>query len=345
MSKIDPNKVVIWEKNVSNVKNSDNINTNVTESNPIKDTSNASSDKYTGKANPSKHPDEVSKVDFSNINGSIVKASGATSATVNSIKNLKGIDKAWVGNISSNTNSSGKSETAILTPKGLDYSKEIKVVYYFHGHHGSNSSSINSINDDLMKYAKEHNAIIVIPQGPNEDNGKRTTDSWLKPPKGDFSKFNQDVLVNIKNILPPSQNGAQPKITSIELAGHSAGGVAVRNCLEGIKDNKNSFSGSGWNDIKITNVHFLDASYEDGNGSGTSNRAEETYAAINKMDNKPKFHIMVATNGDREYKFGAKEGSHFKDKDKLKAKGVELEDISGKTKNHNFVPNVFFSGK
>lgn len=338
MSRIDDNQIIIRESRISPVK-VPVTETGISNLSKAIDVEEQKHDVDDVKKDILKHSDEVNKFDFQNPADPILKGENPSQLK------LPGLEKAWIGSVKTNTNSSGKSETAILVPKGLDYSKDIKVIYFFHGHGGSISYSVNSFKDDVMKYAKENNAIIVIPQGPAEDNGKRKTDSWMKPPKGNFAEFNKEVLGNIKNILPPSQNGKSPKITSIELAGHSAGGVAVRNCLESISEGKNNFSGGDWNNISISNVHFLDASYEDGAGSRTSNRAEETYTAINKMDNKPKFHILVATNGDREYNFGTENKYHFKDKEELKKKGVDLENISRKGISHGEVPKVFFTVK
>ncbi|MFN8671813.1 MAG: hypothetical protein U0457_06960 [Candidatus Sericytochromatia bacterium] len=278
-----------------------------------------------------------------------IENNGGRESTISAIKTIPSsqLENAWVGKIASNKNPDGNSETAILTPKGFDPNKPVKIVYYFHGHNNGVNAIASSINDlknkegkpplsSIMEYAKENNAIVVIPQGPQTDGDGNKKGSWMEG-KNTFENFNQDIINKI-----PSLKG---KDISVEISGHSAGGLAVRNLVESISNN-NSFDNKEGGKTSIGKVNFLDASYHSGKESNISDRADRTYASISKInknsDKKINFEIVVTTNGDRTYNIDGKKVNSTN----LPSRGswLKLNYQQGKAE-HMDVPRMFFSGK
>lgn len=279
-----------------------------------------------------------------------IENNGARPDTITAIKSIppSQLESAWVGKIDSNKNPDGNSETAILTPKGFDPNKLVKIVYYFHGHNNGGNTIASSIGDlaskekpslsTIMQYAKENNAVVVIPQGPKKDSDSNPdTKNWMKG-DGSLEKFNQDVISKI-----PSLKG---KDVTVELNGHSAGGVAVKNLVEGFKG-KNPVQNTNGGTTTIGKVNFLDASYDSRPSvSQESDRADKTYSSISRINKqssqKINFNIVVTTNGDRTYNI---DGAKVNSKNHTPAdSGVTLTYKPGKSE-HIDVPRNFFSGK
>jgi hypothetical protein len=211
---------------------------------------------------------------------------GASQVALNAVKNLPGVAQAWVGTIESNQHSGKDKETALIVPQGLDYSKPVKVLYYFHGWNGGVSSALsktgNGLGPELMEWARKNNAVLAVPQGPAKDPSGRSASAWMAGPET-FPKFNKDVMGRLSGMLP-----ATAQMGSVELAGHSAGGIAVQTALQGVAAaSPPVLAGGRWQNVTVGAAHFLDATYSDDGAQNGSNRGEDAFRALQKINPRP----------------------------------------------------------
>ena len=256
---------------------------------------------YTGQGQPPSSVNPPNQVGFPTPG--LTQGPGATDSSVRALKGLPGVQSAWVGKFDSNRQGLHKGEAAVIVPQGLDYSKEVKVLTYFHGFGGSISNAIappakGAFGPELMEWAKKNNAVIVMPQGPAQDGALGAKDTWMSDP-GQFANFTREALGKLDGMLP-----ANARIGSVELVGHSAGGVAVGNALKGMADGQtSSLAGGRWKEIPVTGAKFLDASYSDQNDPKSSNRAEVAYSSLRKINPQAGFQLNYIANSMTDKKF------------------------------------------
>ncbi len=267
--------------------------------------------------------------------GGVEAGPGASQVALNAVKNLPGVAQAWLGTIESNTHPGKDKETALIVPQGLDYTKPVKVLYYFHGWNGGVSSALgksgNGLGPELMAWARKNNAVLAVPQGPAKDPSGRSASAWMAGPET-FPKFNQDVLGRLSGMLP-----ATAQIGSVELAGHSAGGIAVQTALQGVASaSPPVLAGGRWQNITVGAAHFLDASYSDDGAQNGSNRGEDAFRALQKINPKAPFHLAYIPQTATDKGYSQKHKASY-----LNQTATQFRPIS--QANHSSLPKYYFS--
>lgn len=260
---------------------------------------------------------------------------GASQVALNAVKNLPGVAQAWVGSIESNQHSGKDKETAIVVPQGLDYAKPVKVLYYFHGWNGGVSSALgktgNGLGPELMEWARKNNAVIAVPQGPAKDPSGRSASAWMAGPET-FQRFNADVMGRLSGMLP-----AQAQIGSVELAGHSAGGIAVQTALQGVASaSPPVLAGGRWQNVTVAAAHFLDATYSDDGSKTGSNRGEDAFRALQKINPQAPFHLAYIPQTGTDKGYSQKHKASY-----LNQTATQFRPIS--QANHSGLPKYYFS--
>ncbi len=270
------------------------------------------------------------------VESGVVEAGpGASQVALNAVKNLPGVAQAWVGTIESNQHSGKDKETAIVVPQGLDYSKPVKVLYYFHGWNGGVSSALgktgNGLGPELMAWARKNNAVFAVPQGPAKDLSGCSASAWMAGPET-FPKFNQDVMGRLSGMLP-----ATAQIGSVELAGHSAGGIAVQTALQGVAAaSPPVLAGGRWQNVTVGAAHFLDASYSDDGAQNGSNRGEEAFHALQKINPQAPFNLAYIPKTGTDKGFSQKHKGSY-----LNQTATQFRPIN--QANHSGLPKFYFS--
>jgi hypothetical protein len=260
---------------------------------------------------------------------------GASQVALNAVKNLPGVAQAWVGTIESNQHSGKDKETALIVPQGLDYSKPVKVLYYFHGWNGGVSSALgktgNGLGSELMEWARKNNAVLAVPQGPAKDLSGRSASAWMAGSET-FPKFNQDVMGRLSGMLP-----ATAQIGSVELAGHSAGGIAVQTALQGVAAaSPPVLAGGRWQNVTVGAAHFLDATYSDDGAPNGSNRGEDAFRALQKINPMAPFNLAYIPNTGTDKGYSQKHKASY-----LNQTATQFRPIS--QANHSSLPKYYFS--
>lgn len=164
---------------------------------------------------------------------------GVTPATQKALNTLPGTH--WAGKLASN----GNREVAIVVPPGIDRTKPIEVVYYFHGHGGIVGNSLSDpkrgIVDGMNALAKQgKNVVFVVPQGPSV----KMSYTWMHPKHNEnMATFQQETLDLIRTKL-----GVATPIEKVTVKGHSAGGQPIMNAAN---------AGT----LSANRIDYLDASY------------------------------------------------------------------------------------
>jgi len=177
-------------------------------------------------------------VDDSKANNTFIEP-GVSASAVKAVEQIPG--RNWIGKLASN----GNREVAILVPQGVDTTKPVEIIYYFHGHNGKISESLTNKNyglkDQIQKMVKQQrNIIVVVPQGPP----KKLDYTWMNGKnKEDMAQFQTDTLQILKQQL-----GRESIVGSVTVKGHSAGGRPIMNA-------------AGEGKLKADRIDFLDASY------------------------------------------------------------------------------------
>ena len=236
----------------------------------------------------------LSAPSFAFLEGSqgIVAGAGASATALRAARAMPGVQAGWVGRLEHNRHSGNDQEAAILVPQGLDYRRPVQVMYYFHGWNGAVSKALASgsegLGDVLMDWGRRHNAVVVVPQGPARDVFSHQP-SWMKGP-GQFDHLNREVLGHLTTLLP-----AQAQLQSVALAGHSAGGLAVKNSLESLSGSgMTSLQGGRWSSLQVAGATFLDATYSDEAGVGSS-RANHAHRALKALNPQATFEVLYLT--------------------------------------------------
>jgi hypothetical protein len=139
-------------------------------------------------------------------------AAEAGTKTATSINHFDGI--AWAGQTTGN----GQRDTTVLMPIGLDLSRPIEVITFFHGNGGSAAASTRELKALVAKLpAHGRNAIIIIPTTPAN---KR---DWMAPSHGESLTGLQDEGVRIAGQLA----GHAVTVGSYTVEGFSGGGMPV----------------------------------------------------------------------------------------------------------------------
>lgn len=260
---------------------------------------------------------------------------GASQVALNAVKNLPGVAQAWVGSIDSNQHSGKDKETALIVPQGLDYSKPVKVLYYFHGWNGGVSGALgktgNGLGPELMEWARKNNAVLAVPQGPAKDPSGRSASAWMAGPET-FPKFNKDVFNRLSGMLP-----ATAQIGSVELAGHSAGGIAVQTALQGVASaTPPVLAGGRWQNVTVGAAHFLDATYSDDGAKNGSNRGEDAFRALQKINPQAPFHLAYIPQTGTDKGYSQKNKASY-----LNQTATQFKPIT--QANHSGLPKYYFS--
>jgi hypothetical protein len=134
--------------------------------------------------------------------------------------------KTWVGPLPGN----GGHQTAIVVPPGVDLTKPVKVITYFHGHNQSIARNIlgndpPSIRDAMLKMAKEQNAVIIIPEGTFPGSPVMVPSGGAKPVS--LRRIQDEALGQLKQ----NWAGKDVSVASWIVAGHSGGGRPINEAL------------------------------------------------------------------------------------------------------------------
>jgi hypothetical protein len=141
-----------------------------------------------------------------------VVTAGVQAATANAISNFHGL--AWAGLAAAN----GNRDTTVLVPQGVDLSKPVEVIVYFHGNGGSSAASTKELRS-LIEQLPAHgrNAIMVIPTTP----ANKAT--WMSPTKGEsLTRLQDEAVATVSQMT-----GRQVRVGSYTVEGFSGGGLPV----------------------------------------------------------------------------------------------------------------------
>ena len=177
---------------------------------------------------------------------SLIVEPGVSAKTADAVKQIPG--QNWAGKMASN----GNREVAVMVPQGVDVTKPVEIIYYFHGNYGTIAGNLADpaakdvnypvgLKDPIKQMAKDkRNFILVMPQGPANEYDY----TWMNGDyKEDLSKFQDESLKVIKDKLK-----INPTIESVTIKVHSAGGRVAMNAAN---DGK----------LKADRIDFYDASY------------------------------------------------------------------------------------
>ncbi|MBC7542446.1 MAG: hypothetical protein H7338_06920 [Candidatus Sericytochromatia bacterium] len=156
----------------------------------------------------------------------------------------------WAGHLASN----GGREVAILIPPGVDFTKPVEMITFFHGLNGSIADKLanpeTNIKAAMLKLAKGKNAVFVLPNGSPagvSHTGARNA-TWMdsaKEPGQSIAQLQDDAAAQIKARWAPDL-----KIGSQTVAGHSGGGKPIANAAA---------NGT----LRADHIVLLDATYGD----------------------------------------------------------------------------------
>lgn len=186
---------------------------------------------------------------------------GVHPASQKALASLPGA-RTWVGKLPGN----GGREVALIVPPGVDLTKPVTMVTYFHGWYQNLGKNLltdrpgaPSLREALLNDARHQNAVFVVPMGspPHVAHAGKQNQTWMlkdaKSPETNLRTL-QDQSLNLLKAKwgRPSSN---IQVKEWVLAGHSGGGHAMNNALK-------NYTPLDSDAPHVNQLWYLDATYE-----------------------------------------------------------------------------------